>query len=284
MRIARIGSVGEEIPVLLDGANYLSLEGVIDDWSRDALEEGALQKVLKIEKDKLPKIPKDDVRVGAPISRPTKIVCIGLNYLGHIRETGAETPVEPITFMKSPESVIGPNDEIRIPPGSVATDYEVELAIVIGKRALYLNSPDESASRILGYTVSQDVSERHWQLERSGQWMKGKSFPTFNPLGPEIVTSDSVNPSDLRLWCSVNGQIRQEDRTRDLLFGVDYLVWYLSQFMELSPGDVINTGTPFGVGLGMQPKTYLRPGDFVEAGIDSIGTLQNLCVETEIIN
>lgn len=278
MRIARIGNPGEEMPALVEGTNFISLEGVIDDWSRDSIENGALQKVSRAQIEKLPRVPRKNVRVNQPIARPTKIICIGLNYLGHIKETNAETPFEPITFMKSPDSVIGPFDEIRIPPGSEATDYEVELAVVIGERALYLKSPEDSASRILGYTVSQDVSERHWQLERNGQWMKGKSFPTFNPLGPEVVTSDELTASDLRLWCSVNGQMRQDSRTSDLLFGVDYLVWYLSQFMELVPGDIINTGTPFGVGLGMQPKRYLKPGDVVEAGIECIGTLHNKCV------
>ncbi len=280
MRIARIGSLGQEIPALVEGTNYISLEGVIDDWSRESLESGAVQKVLSTSLEKLPRIPRRSVRINAPIARPTKVICIGLNYMGHIKETNAETPIEPITFMKSPDTVVGPLDEIQIPPGSVATDYEVELAVVIGQRALYLDSPKESTSKILGYTVSQDVSERHWQLERSGQWMKGKSFPTFNPLGPEVVTSDELQASNLRLWCSVNGQIRQDDRTSDLLFGIDHLIWYLSQFMELVPGDIINTGTPFGVGLGMQPKNYLKPGDVVESGIECIGTLYNKCIES----
>lgn len=280
MRIARIGSLGQEIPALVEGTNYISLEGVIDDWSRESLESGAVQKVLSTSLEKLPRIPRRSVRINAPIARPTKVICIGLNYMGHIKETNAETPIEPITFMKSPDTVVGPLDEIQIPPGSVATDYEVELAVVIGQRALYLDSPKESTSKILGYTVSQDVSERHWQLERSGQWMKGKSFPTFNPLGPEVVTSDELQASNLRLWCSVNGQIRQDDRTSDLLFGIDHLIWYLSQFMELVPGDIINTGTPFGVGLGMQPKNYLKPGDVVESGIECIGTLHNKCIES----
>ena len=280
MRIARIGNPGQEVPALVEGTNYISLEGIIDDWSRESLENGAVQKVLNAPVDKLPRIPKRSVRINAPIARPTKIICVGLNYLGHIKETKAETPSEPIIFMKSPDSVVGPLDDILIPPGSTATDYEVELAVVIGKRALYLKSPEESHSKILGYTVSQDVSERHWQLDRNGQWMKGKSFPSFNPLGPEIVTSDELHASNLRLWCSVNGETRQDDSTSDLFFGIDHLVWYISQFMELFPGDVINTGTPFGVGLGMDPKTYLQPGDIVETGIECIGTLLNKCVET----
>jgi 2-keto-4-pentenoate hydratase/2-oxohepta-3-ene-1,7-dioic acid hydratase in catechol pathway len=284
MRIARIGRPGQEIPALAEGPNFISLEGLIEDWSGDSLRNGAFEKISKLPLDNLPRIPNRNVRVNAPISKPTKVICIGLNYLGHIKETNAETPIEPITFMKSPDTVVGPYDEIRIPPNSMDTDYEVELAVVIGKTALYLRSPSESESHILGYTVSQDISERHWQLERNGQWMKGKSFPTFNPLGPTIVTGDELKASNLRLWCSVNGEMRQDDRTSNLLFGVDYLVWYLSQFMELMPGDIINTGTPFGVGLGMTPKMYLRPGDVIETGIENIGNLHNKCIATPTLN
>jgi 2-keto-4-pentenoate hydratase/2-oxohepta-3-ene-1,7-dioic acid hydratase in catechol pathway len=180
--------------------------------------------------------------------------------------------------MKAPDSVVGPNDDIVIPPNSTATDYEVELAIVIGKRALYLNSAADSKAHILGYTISQDVSERHWQIERSGQWVKGKSFPTFNPIGPEIVTVDEINPNNLRLWCSVNGVMKQDSNTDDLLFGIDHIVWYISQFMELFPGDVINTGTPFGVGLGFKPPAYLAAGDAIETGIEGIGEISNNCI------
>jgi 2-keto-4-pentenoate hydratase/2-oxohepta-3-ene-1,7-dioic acid hydratase in catechol pathway len=208
------------------------------------------------------------------------VICIGLNYLGHIKETNADTPAEPVAFMKAPDSVVGPNDDIIIPPNSNATDYEVELAIVIGKRALYLDSQDQAPAHILGYTIAQDVSERHWQIERSGQWMKGKSFPTFNPIGPEIVTGDEINPSNLRLWCSVNGVMKQDSNTDDLLFGINHIVWYLSQFMELFPGDVINTGTPFGVGLGFKPPVYLKVGDKIKTGIEGIGEISNTCVAT----
>ena len=181
--------------------------------------------------------------------------------------------------MKAPDSVIGPNDDIVIPPNSTATDYEVELAIVIGKRALYLDSPKDSAAHILGYTISQDVSERHWQIERSGQWVKGKSFPTFNPIGPVIVSGDAINPHNLRLWCEVDGVMKQDSNTNDLLFGIDHIVWYISQFMELFPGDVINTGTPFGVGLGFKPPVYLHGGQKIRTGIDGIGEIHNTCVD-----
>ena len=181
--------------------------------------------------------------------------------------------------MKAPDSVIGPNDDIVIPPNSTATDYEVELAIVIGKRALYLDSPKDSAAHILGYTISQDVSERHWQIERSGQWVKGKSFPTFNPIGPVIVSEDAIDAHNLRLWCEVDGVMKQDSNTNDLLFGIDHIVWYISQFMELFPGDVINTGTPFGVGLGFKPPVYLHGGQKIRTGIDGIGEIHNNCVD-----
>jgi 2-keto-4-pentenoate hydratase/2-oxohepta-3-ene-1,7-dioic acid hydratase in catechol pathway len=177
--------------------------------------------------------------------------------------------------MKAPDSITGPNDDIVIPPNSAATDYEVELAIVIGKSALYLNSPEDSAEHILGYSISQDVSERHWQMERAGQWVKGKSFPTFNPVGPVIVSADSINAHNLRLWCSVNGEMKQDSNTDDLLYGINHIVWYISQFMELCPGDIINTGTPFGVGMGFKPPVYLKAGDVLKTGIEGIGEITN---------
>jgi 2-keto-4-pentenoate hydratase/2-oxohepta-3-ene-1,7-dioic acid hydratase in catechol pathway len=237
-----------------------------------------MEKVAAADLSTLPQIALGSQRIGAPINKPTKVICIGLNYLGHIKETNADTPPEPVVFMKAPDSVVGPNDDIIIPPNSTATDYEVELAIVIGKRALYLDSPAQSAEHILGYTISQDVSERHWQIERAGQWVKGKSFPTFNPLGPEIVTPDAINAHKLRLWCSVNGDMKQDSNTDDLLFGIHHIVWYLSQFMELFPGDIINTGTPFGVGLGFKPPVYLKVGDQLKTGIEGIGEITNNCV------
>jgi 2-keto-4-pentenoate hydratase/2-oxohepta-3-ene-1,7-dioic acid hydratase in catechol pathway len=254
------------------------VDSLISDWSRETLEAGAMATVAAADLASLPRVAKGSVRIGSPINRPTKVICVGLNYLGHIKETNADTPAEPVIFMKAPDSVVGPNDDVVIPPNSLATDYEVELAIVIGKRALYLGSPEESSAHILGYTISQDVSERHWQIERSGQWVKGKSFPTFNPIGPEIVTGDEINPSNLRLWCSVNGVMKQDSNTDDLLFGINHIVWYISQFMELFPGDVINTGTPFGVGLGFKPPVYLAVGDLIKTGIEGIGEITNNCI------
>lgn len=278
MRIARVGEIGSEKPAVVRNDHYILVDSIIPDWSRESLENGALEKVAAANLEKLPTVAKGAARIGAPINRPTKVICIGLNYLGHIKETNADTPPEPVVFMKAPDSVVGPNDDIVIPPNSVATDYEVELAIVIGKRALYLESQAEAAEHILGYTISQDVSERHWQLERAGQWVKGKSFPTFNPLGPEIVTADSIHAHRLRLWCSVNGEMKQDSNTDDLLFGIHHIVWYLSQFMELFPGDIINTGTPFGVGLGFKPPVYLKAGDQLKTGIEGIGEISNNCV------
>lgn len=278
MRIARIGEVGKEKPAVVLGDEYILVDSLVSDWSRATLEAGAMEKVAAADLTSLPRVAKGSTRIGSPINHPSKVICVGLNYLAHIKETNSETPKEPVIFMKAPDTVVGPNDDIVIPPNSTATDYEVELAIVIGKRALYLNSPEDSAKHILGYTISQDVSERYWQLERSGQWVKGKSFPTFNPLGPEIVTPDAIDPNNLRLWCSVNGVMKQDSNTDDLLFGLHHIVWYISQFMELFPGDIINSGTPFGVGLGFKPPVYLAIGDTVKTGIEGIGEITSNCV------
>ena len=279
MKIARVGALGSEKPVVVDGDQAIDVSSLVSDWNRTELENGGYEKVAKADLSKLARTPLAGLRYGSPVARPTKVICVGLNYIAHIAETGADTPKEPVIFMKAPDSVIGPNDDIVIPPNSTATDYEVELAIVIGKRALYLDSPKDSAAHILGYTISQDVSERHWQIERSGQWVKGKSFPTFNPIGPVIVSSNSINPHNLRLWCEVDGVMKQDSNTNDLLFGIDHIVWYISQFMELFPGDVINTGTPFGVGLGFKPPVYLHGGQKIRTGIDGIGEIRNNCVD-----
>ena len=278
MKIARIGAAGSEKPAIIEGDEAIFVDSLISDWDRKSLTDGALAKIAKADLSKLPRVSTSGVRFGSPISQPTKLICVGLNYLAHVKEGGFDTPPEPVIFMKAPDSLTGPNDQVVIPPNSTATDYEVELAIIIGKRALYLESPAQSAEHILGYTISQDVSERHWQMERAGQWVKGKSFPTFNPLGPVVVTSDSINPHNLRLWCSVNEVMKQDSNTDDLLYGIDHIVWYISQFMELFPGDVINTGTPFGVGMGFKPPIYLKAGDVVKTGIDGIGEITNKVV------
>jgi 2-keto-4-pentenoate hydratase/2-oxohepta-3-ene-1,7-dioic acid hydratase in catechol pathway len=249
------------------------VDHLIKDWNRDELMAGALEKVKSADISNLAPFDIAGLRVGSPVARPTKLICIGLNYARHAVESGMTPPPEPVVFMKAPDCLIGPNDEIAVPPNSTATDYEVELSIVIGKRALYLKSESEARSHILGYSISQDVSERHWQIERAGQWVKGKSFPTFNPMGPVIVTGDEFNPDDVRLYCSVDGEKRQDSRTSDLIFGIDHIVWYLSQFMELFPGDIINTGTPEGVGMGFKPTKYLQRGQKVVTGIEGIGEM-----------
>ena len=274
MKIARFGQLGSERPaVMVSQTQAVYVDHLIKDWNRDELMAGALEKVKGADISSLAPFDIAGLRVGSPVARPTKLICIGLNYARHAAESGMTPPPEPVVFMKAPDCLIGPNDEIAVPPNSTATDYEVELSIVIGKRALYLKSESEARSHILGYSISQDVSERHWQIERAGQWVKGKSFPTFNPMGPVIVTSDEFNPDDVRLYCSVDGEKRQDSRTSDLIFGIDHIVWYLSQFMELFPGDIINTGTPEGVGMGFKPTKYLQRGQKVVTGIEGIGEM-----------
>lgn len=274
MKIARFGHIGSERPaVMVNQTQAVYVDHLIKDWNRDELVAGALDKVKSADLSSLAPFDIAGLRIGSPVARPTKLICIGLNYARHAAESGMTPPPEPVVFMKAPDCLIGPNDEIAIPPNSTATDYEVELSIVIGKRALYLKSESEARSHILGYSISQDVSERHWQIERAGQWVKGKSFPTFNPMGPVIVTSDEFNPDDVRLYCSVDGEKRQDSRTSDLIFGIDHIVWYVSQFMELFPGDIINTGTPEGVGMGFKPTKYLQRGQKVVTGIEGIGEM-----------
>ncbi len=276
MRIARLGNFGSEKPaVIVSDTEAVFVDDVINDWNRVELENGALEKVVAFALASRPKVLISNYRLGSPLARPTKVICVGLNYSQHAIETGATPPPEPIIFMKAPDTVIGGFDDIVIPPNSIKTDYEVEICVVIGKSALYLESPARAREHILGYTISQDVSERHWQIERSGQWVKGKSFPTFNPMGPWIVTTDSYEPDDVRLWCTVDGETRQDSRTSDLIFGIDHCVWYISQFMELKAGDIINTGTPQGVGMGFKPEKYLTRGQVVETGIEGIGTIKS---------
>lgn len=274
MKIARFGQIGSERPaVMVKQTQAVYVDHLIKDWNRDELVAGALDKVKSADLSSLAPFDIAGLRIGSPVARPTKLICIGLNYARHAAESGMTPPPEPVVFMKAPDCLIGPNDEIAVPPNSTATDYEVELSIVIGKRALYLKSESEARSHILGYSISQDVSERHWQIERAGQWVKGKSFPTFNPMGPVIVTSDEFNPDDVRLYCNVDGEKRQDSRTSDLIFGIDHIVWYVSQFMELFPGDIINTGTPEGVGMGFKPTKYLQRGQKVVTGIEGIGEM-----------
>jgi 2-keto-4-pentenoate hydratase/2-oxohepta-3-ene-1,7-dioic acid hydratase in catechol pathway len=276
MRIARLGAFESEKPaVIVSDTEAVFVDDVIQDWNRVQLENGAVERVKALDLSARPRVKIADYRLGSPVARPTKAICVGLNYLQHAKETGATPPEEPIIFMKAPDTVVGGFDDIIVPPGSLKTDYEVEICVVIGKNALYLKSPEDAPDYILGYTISQDVSERHWQIERSGQWVKGKSFPTYNPVGPWIVTTDSFNPHDVRLWCSVDGEMRQDSNTSDLIFSINHCVWYISQFMELKAGDIINTGTPQGVGMGHNPTKYLLGGEVVETGIEGIGTIKS---------
>jgi 2-keto-4-pentenoate hydratase/2-oxohepta-3-ene-1,7-dioic acid hydratase in catechol pathway len=276
VKLARLGKFGFEKPaIVVSETEAVFVDDVVADFNRETLSNGAIDKLKKLDLSSRPKVKIADYRLGSPVARPTKAICVGLNYAKHAKESGAEPPKEPVIFMKAPDTVIGGFDDIVIPPNSLKTDYEVEICVVIGKDALYLESPAQAKEHILGYTISQDVSERHWQIERSGQWVKGKSFPTFNPVGPWIVTADEFDPTDVRLWSTVDGEKRQDSKTSDMIFGIDHCVWYISQFMELKAGDIINTGTPEGVGMGHKPEKYLKPGQVVETGIDGLGTIKS---------
>jgi 2-keto-4-pentenoate hydratase/2-oxohepta-3-ene-1,7-dioic acid hydratase in catechol pathway len=281
MRFARLGPAGREIPTVHADGRYLDLRPLIPDLGADLgpafLAGGGIARVSRaLTAGELTPVESAAApRVGAPLANPGKIVCIGLNYRDHAEETGAAIPAEPVVFMKDPSTVIGPFDEVLVPRGSTKTDWEVELGVVIGSTARYLASPAEARAHVAGYVVSHDVSEREFQLERGGQWDKGKSCETFNPLGPELVTADEIpDPQGLRLTLSVNGVTRQDGTTADMVFGVDHVIWYLSQFMVLRPGDLINTGTPAGVALGLPDQPYLRAGDVVELEISGLGAMR----------
>ena len=220
----------------------------------------------------------NDERISSPVARPSKIVCIGLNYARHAEETNAPIPKEPIIFFKSTSALVGPNDDVIIPKGSEKTDWEVELAVVIGKKASYINE-DKAMDYVAGYALHNDYSERAFQLERNGQWVKGKSSDTFAPVGPFLITKDEVkDPGNLSMWLKLNGEMLQHSNTSDMIFNVPFLIAYTSQFMTLLPGDIISTGTPFGVGMGFEPQRYLKPGDVVELGIEGLGTQQQKAI------
>jgi len=275
VKLLRVGPSGAERPAALDAAGQLvELTGVVDDITGAVLSGAELDRVrTAVDGGALPTIDPDGLRVGAPLARPGKIICIGLNYRDHAAETGAMLPTEPVMFMKAPDTVVGPYDDVLVPRGSTKTDWEVELAVVIGRTARYLESEADAMACVGGYAVVNDVSEREFQLERQGQWDKGKNCETFNPLGPWLVTADEVpDPQNLGLRLWVNGEKKQDGTTKDMAFGVAELVRYLSRFLVLYPGDVINTGTPAGVALGQsEPKPYLRAGDVVELEIDGLG-------------
>jgi 2-keto-4-pentenoate hydratase/2-oxohepta-3-ene-1,7-dioic acid hydratase in catechol pathway len=273
MKLIRFGELNKEKPgVHIDGVNY-DVSAFIQDYNESFFENDEFEMIAKIinnNKDQLPIVP-ENTRLGSPVARPSKIVCIGLNYAKHAKETNAPIPKEPIIFFKSTTSLIGPYDTIIIPKNSVKTDWEVELAVVIGKKASYVEV-DDAMNYVAGYALHNDVSEREFQLERGGTWDKGKGCDTFAPIGPWLVTKDEIaNPHNLRLWLKLNNKIMQDGNTDDLIFNIPYLVSYISQFMTLLPGDIVSTGTPAGVGLGFTPNIYLKQGDIVELGIDGLG-------------
>lgn len=286
MRFARIGQPGQETPVVMVGdGTYVDISDLTADIDGDFLADvdvAALESLVARAVDAGAAELLAGQRIGAPFARPHQVLCIGLNYADHAEESGMAIPEEPIVFNKAPNTVVGPFDDVVVPRGSVKTDWEVELGIVIGARARYLASPEDAWGHIAGFTLVNDVSERAFQLERGGQWVKGKSCETFNPCGPWLVTPDEIaDVQDLGMWLDVNGQRRQTGSTRTMIFDVPYVVWYLSQFMVLEPGDLINTGTPPGVGLGMTPPTFLAVGDVMELGIDQLGTQRQRLVAAD---
>ncbi|WP_456847284.1 fumarylacetoacetate hydrolase family protein [Cellulomonas sp. P5_C6] len=283
MQLMRIGAPGAEKPIArLDDATYVDLADVVDDFDERYFGSGHLAHLPAVVAERVAAgqvSAFEGERVGAPIARPHQILCIGLNYSDHAAETGQAVPTEPILFTKSPNTLIGPYDDVRIPRGSTKPDWEVELGIVIGRRTSYLDSVEEARDAIAGYVVVNDVSERAFQIERSGQWSKGKSAETFNPAGPWLVTPDEIpDVLDLGMWLDVSGVRRQTGSTSTMVFDPFFIVHYLSQFLVLEPGDLINTGTPPGVGMGFQPPIWLRAGDVMELGIDGLGVQRQTVV------
>lgn len=272
MKLIRVGTQGKEKPAIIIENKWYDTSSFIKDYDEEFFTNEGITKVKNfIDKNELTEINQSQ-RLGSPVARPSKIICIGLNYAKHAKETNAAVPKEPILFFKSTTSLSGPNDDIIIPKNSVKTDWEVELALVIGKKASYIEE-HEAMDYVAGYCMHNDVSEREFQIERGGQWVKGKSCDSFAPLGPWLATKDEIrDANNLRLWLTVNGKNMQDGNTNDLIFNIPHLVSYISQFMTLLPGDIISTGTPAGVGLGFNPPLYLKAGDIVELGIDGLGT------------
>jgi 2-keto-4-pentenoate hydratase/2-oxohepta-3-ene-1,7-dioic acid hydratase in catechol pathway len=280
MRLLRVGERGAERPAVLDSANKLrDLSKIVDDLTPEWLQSGGLAALLKVDIAALPVLTPGQ-RVGAPISRTGKVVCVGLNYRDHAAESGMDPPAEPVLFLKGGHTLQGPDDEVHIPRGSVKTDWEVELGVVIGRRAEYV-SEAEALDFVAGYAVCNDLSERAYQLERGGQWDKGKNCSTFLPFGPWLVTTDEVpDPQTLELWLEVNGKRYQNSSTAKMVFGVRHLVHYISQFMPLEAGDIISSGTPAGVGLGLKPPVYLRAGDTMRVGIEGLGVQSQRVIDS----
>jgi 2-keto-4-pentenoate hydratase/2-oxohepta-3-ene-1,7-dioic acid hydratase in catechol pathway len=278
MKLIRFGAAGSEKPgLLLDGDIRKDCSGQFSDWDRAFFNDGGLEKLAALDAGSLPDAP-SDARWGSCVARPGKVLCIGLNFSDHAAESGVAVPSEPVVFQKGSNTVVGPYDNVQIPRRSEKTDWEVELGVIIGKDARYLDSEADSADYIAGYCVSHDVSERAFQLEMEGQWTKGKSCDTFNPLGPFLATPDEIEDvQKLAMSLDVNGERKQTGNTSKMVYGVYHLVHYLSQFMTLEAGDVISTGTPPGVGFGFDPPQYLKEGDVVELSVDGLGTQRQTC-------
>ena len=284
MRLLRFGEFEQESPAVeLANGKRIDVSAFGEDYTEKFFGTEGVARLatwLETNADNCPEVPAD-ARLGSCIARPSKIVCIGLNYAKHAAESGMAVPPEPVVFFKATTALCGPNDDVIIPRNSEKTDWEVELAVIIGKKASYIEEND-AMDYIAGYALHNDYSERAFQLERSGQWVKGKSNDTFAPLGPVLVTKDEMtDPENLRLWLSIDGEILQDSNTNDMIFGIKHVVAYLSQFMTLLPGDVISTGTPFGVGLGFKPPRYLKGGEVIELGIDGLGTQRQVAVRYE---
>lgn len=275
MKLIRFGAPGQEKPgIELETGKRIDVSAFGKDYTEDFFAENGLEdlkKWLSENEGACPEINPQE-RLGAPVKRPSKLVCIGLNYAKHAEESGMEVPSEPVLFFKATSAIVGPNDDLIIPKNSQKTDWEVELGVVIGKKASYV-SEEEAMNYVAGYVLHNDYSEREFQLERLGQWVKGKSCDTFAPLGPFLATKDEIpNPHNLDLWLKLNDEIKQKSNTSDFVFNIPQVVSYVSQFMSLLPGDIISTGTPFGVGMGLNPQRYLKPGDVVELGIEGLGS------------
>jgi len=272
MKLLRVGDKGKEIPAIVDNENnYRDLSSLVDDLKPSTLNFEILKKIKNSDISKLPIVSKDQ-RIGSCVNKPGKFIAIGLNYSDHAKETGAKTPTEPIVFMKASSSICGPNDEIEIPKGSNKLDWEVELAFVVGKDTKNISEKD-APDHILGYCIVNDVSEREWQIEKLGQWVKGKSGDTFGPTGPYLVTKEAIDDiNNLNLTTEVNGKKMQSGNTKNMIFNTNFILSYLSKFMSLQPGDLVTTGTPAGVGMGMNPQVFLKPGDNIKIAIDNLGT------------
>lgn len=282
MKLIRFGMPGEEKPGIIKNDRYYDVSSFIKDYNEQFFTDDGLTFLNEIASDaELPEVEKD-IRLGSPVARPSKIICIGLNYSDHAAESKMQVPAEPVIFFKSTTALCGPNDELNIPRNSQKTDWEVELALVISKKASYITEFD-AADHIAGYVLHNDYSERAFQIERCGQWVKGKSADSFAPLGPYLATKDEIRDIDnLRLWLKVNGKMMQDGNTKNMIFKIPFLVSYISQFMTLLPGDIISTGTPAGVGMGQKPEpVYIKNGDIIELGIDGLGSSMQVAVDNQ---